>query len=195
MVVVLVWMNGGEQASDAKICYLEFVFGGDDQVLRFDITMNNASSMRIANACASLNDQIYCFLRCEYQSFIGSFADDGFQVSSGNVLHYDIQPVIAAGEVMDGDDIRVGQVGRGHGFLAEEFLDFFVFGIILAKNLDCNRAVQLGIIPFIDNRHSAGAQGFFKNIAIPKDDRLVRLVFHDSLDYNIAALFSWGHGF
>lgn len=110
VVVLFVRLDGGEKPGDAKISDFQAILGCDNQILRFDIAMDNTGSVCITNPSAGLGDQGNSFVYSEDETFIPSFPYDGFQIRTGNVFHNDENAVFIKSKIVDGNDIGVGEV-------------------------------------------------------------------------------------
>lgn len=82
------------------------------------------------------------------------------------MFHDDEEPPSIVPKVMYGDNVGVGEVGGGFGFLAEAFAKGRVFGKSFPQNFDGNGAFQHEVAGFVDNSHSAFADTLLEGVAV-----------------------------
>ena len=70
----------------------------------------------------------------------------------------EVRTVIDLAEIVDDDDMRVVQAGRGSGFLMKPSQPIAVNGEIRRQELERHRPIELGVVGKIDLAHAARAQ-------------------------------------
>ena len=70
----------------------------------------------------------------------------------------EVRTVIDLAEIVDDDDMRVVQTGRGSGFLMKPSQPIAVNGEIRRQELERHRPIELGVVGKIDLAHAARAQ-------------------------------------
>jgi hypothetical protein len=96
-------------------------------------------------------------------------AKPGFEGAALDEVHSEEDLLPEGTDVMDGDDVRVGEASHGLGFADEA--SAVLLGVLTAhdfgmKELDGDAAIELVAVSGIDNTHAAGAQGPQDQVAI-----------------------------
>ena len=84
------------------------------------------------------------------------------------ILHGDEPLAIAFVDFVDGADVRMIQRRSGLRFALETRQRLRIFGHFVGKKFQRDEAVQLGVLGFVDDAHTAAAQ-FFDD-AVVRDD-------------------------
>ncbi len=121
--------------------------------------MNDAALVRFFQRRRNLQsegDYFFLWKRSSREPIRKRFARD--------VLHHqEIHPVLGA-ELIDRFDIRMVQLGQGHGLFAEASAGRVVTQSARGQNLQCHIAVELFITGAVNHTHSSG--GYFFQDAV-----------------------------
>jgi len=128
----------------------------------FDVTVNQARAVGVAESGTGLDEEGDGFFNGEAATLF----NNGFEVGAGDMFHDDEQASGVVAEVVDGDDVGVGEVGGSFGFLAETFAEGRVTGEGFSENLNRHSAFKHEVVCFIDDGHAAFADAFFEGIAV-----------------------------
>ncbi len=124
--------DGGEGARDAKVGDFHPVVGGYQQIVGFEVAVNQSRPVRIANPGANLDHQLDGLLRRERSSA----SEEGLEIGAAHIFHDDEVSVPVAAKIVDGDDVGVEQIGGGAGFLLEAGFEGRIIRVVGAKDLD-----------------------------------------------------------
>ncbi|MBK7180690.1 MAG: hypothetical protein IPH82_26510 [Chloroflexi bacterium] len=83
-----------------------------------------------------------------------------FERKAIDVFHDDVMPVFFLADVVDGDDVGVGEVGGGVGFALEAHQKAFVAGQAFVEHFDGHDAPQFQILGAVNGGHAAAADAF-----------------------------------
>ena len=128
----------------------------------FDVAVNQSSTVGISHPSACLNHQFQRFGDTEAPFLL----DERLQVCARHVFHYDEEMLLIKTKVMHRDDVRVGEVRGGFGFLAEALPKGSVNRKILAQNLNRHKTFQHQILGFIHESHSSRPKGLNQLITV-----------------------------
>ena len=136
----------GSCLGDTEVRHLYLTVFGDNDILRFDIPMNNMIIMRSLNSHAYLDSNTYRFLVRQTRLFFNVF----FEGDAFYQLHYDIVDSVLFSYIIDIYDIGMHQ-SRCRLCLNAEFRDkISVLTKFLFQYLDRHIAIQLMTFCFID---------------------------------------------
>src|SRR5258708_1583820 len=101
---------------------------GDEDVARFDITMNDALIVRSVEGVANLDTD------CEEGVYREWAATDAmFERHSIEVLHSNERLTLMSSDFIDGTDVRVVQCRGGTGFSPQTFQRLWVLGHVVRQ--------------------------------------------------------------
>ncbi len=123
-------------------------------VLRLQITVDDADVMRRLQRPAHLLNDRNCFLR----SKLGPLMDDGGEIFALDILHRDELYPLRFAQVINTDDIAVGDLGGEDQFLFEAVENGTVAGQVRANHFQGHHAAQLNVLGFVNGAHAAFAQ-------------------------------------
>ena len=83
--------------------------------------------------------------------------DATFERSAREVLHHDVRKVVHLADVEDGDDVRVGELGKRARFLHEHAAQVAVSGGRGVEDLDGDLALERGVLRQVDLGGPTGA--------------------------------------
>ena len=95
--------------------------------------------------------------------------DDRGEVLAVDELHDDERPGLVLAVVVDRDDVRVVQRGRGLRLLAEARAEVGVAAVLGAEDLDGDVAVELVVVGAVDPGHPALAEQLDQPVAAAED--------------------------
>jgi hypothetical protein len=152
--------------------------GNDDQVLRFDVAMDDPARVRVREPGTGLHHDLGDALRGE-GAVLG---EDRAQLDAGEELHREIEePVRLLTEVDDARDVRVVESARGERLGVEATTEVDVVLERLVEDLHGDGHAQLAMARPVDRAHAAAAderlhQQFPAGERAPEDgiDRLLR---------------------
>lgn len=166
---LLIRMDGGESPGDAEISHLDALVRRDEDVMRFKVAVNQASPVGISYSGAYLDDQLEGFL----DGKTTAIAEKAFQVGARNPFHNQEEPAGVQAKIVDGDNIWVGKIGGGLGFLVESQAEFLVLGEILAQDFYGNRTFEGKILGPIYDCHASYSDGVLELVAIVEEGRIL----------------------
>ena len=146
-------LGRAERDSDPKVRDFHVVAGGEQHVLGLDITVNQTSTMSDTHCLADLCGDIHRTVDAQGRRLEHNI----FQVDSFDVLHDDITLVAILAHVIHGDDVGVGETGRGLCLLKEPDQKGRFAGILRSKQFDGNGAPQQHVLSTIDLSHATFA--------------------------------------
>jgi hypothetical protein len=80
-------------------------------------------------------------------------------------FHRDECSAVLLADVVNRADIGMVQCGRGSGFSAEAFQGLAVFAELAGKKFKGNKAIEAGVLGFVDHTHPAPTE-FFENAIV-----------------------------
>ena len=130
--------------------------------MRLDIAVDQPGAVGIADPRASLDNQRDGLL----DGIASALAQQGLQILARDVLHDNEQLALVEAEIMNGDNIGMGEVRRSTRLLPEALLEGFIHGILLVQDLDGHISFQHQVTRPEDVRHPALSQTLQQLIAI-----------------------------
>ena len=147
---------------DTEIGKLYLSVCGNNDILRFYITVNNAPVVRRLKSEGNLDRNAGRFLDAQFSLPV----DIIFQRDAFHKLHNDIVNTAVISHVEHVDYVRMGQSGSSLGFRTE----FCDKGLVLTEfrlhHFDRNHTVQLMVHGFINICHSAGTDSAYNLISL-----------------------------
>jgi hypothetical protein len=127
---------------------------GDEDVVGFEVAVDEAGAVGGGEALAGLAVD-----GDDGGPVAGVVAGPGGEGGSGDVLHREEDAALPDGDVVDGDDVGVGEAGDRAG-LAEQAGAGLVGAAAAqrAQELDGDAAVELGVVAEVDLAHAADAE-------------------------------------
>ncbi len=164
MAVAELLAGFADGAGDAKVGYFCTVITSDKDVLGFHITVDETGAVGVAQAIASLNGEVQGAADRQQGFFLVLLPDDLFERKAINEFHDDKVAVAVLADVVDGDDVGVGEVGGRMGFLLEVAQEAFVAGEAFVEHFDGDEAAQSQVLGAVDGGHTTAANTFEKSI-------------------------------
>ena len=160
-------------SGDTKIGDLHPIVTRHQDVLRLHITVDQIRTMSIADTRTDLNRQIERVLDAKRAALLVLKLHKLLQGSTVNKLHHDIVTVVVLADVMNGDDIGMGEIGGRMRFSLEPAEKALVVRQVLMEHLHCDVASQRQVLRPIDNGHTAAAYAVYDAIAPIQDDLII----------------------
>src|SRR5262249_1498978 len=150
-------LRGGD-AGDAKIRDLHLAFGVDHDVARLDVAMDDALRVRVIERQARLGGD-----GCQvFRVPDGAGIEHLFERLAFDELHRDVGQTALFGDVVDGDDTRVGEDARRLRLAKEAAAKLFALlgqgQVAEADGFDGDEAADGGVLGFIHNTHGPAAE-------------------------------------
>ena len=146
---------GGGLLGDAEIGEKGGAVGAEEDVRRLDVPVHDAALVGVAERPPHLPDQVQGPLRIHP----GGFLDPCLEITALHVLHGDPHHVVHGADVVDGDDVGMGQ-GRDDAALVEETADEIALAVAFGVHaLEHHLAMQRVLDCEVDRGHAAAADG------------------------------------
>ena len=136
----------GRCLGNTEIRYFYFAVFGNNDILRFDIPVNNMIIMCCLNAHTHLDGNAYCFLVRQ----TGLFLNVLFEGNALHQFHYNIVDSVFFPYIIDIYDIGMHQSCCRLGLNTEFGYKISILAEFLLQYLDCHISVQLMTFCFID---------------------------------------------
>src|SRR4030067_1161716 len=124
-------MNRCQSAGDPKIRDFEALVGSYDHIMRFYVAMDQTCPMGVAYPSTCLDNQRKSFIHTQASTAL----QNRFEVCAWDIFHDNENLFIIKPEVMDRDNIRMGEGGGSLGFLPEPFTGRWIVLAIFAKEV------------------------------------------------------------
>ena len=122
--------------------------GGDDDVSRLDVAVNNALGMGDIKGVGQLDRHLQqCF------GFERSALQTPTDVLPFKQLHHDERTSLPFSDVEHGTDVWVLKPGSGSSFTPKPLERLLVLGVLVGKELQRDRPVQTGVLRAVDAPH------------------------------------------
>jgi len=128
---------------------------GDENVGRFDVTMNDALGVSGIESVGDLDGDIEKAVQFEWLA-----GDEMLQCDSIEEFHDDEGFAVRLSDVIDSANVGVVQGGSGLRFPFEAGERQRIFGDLVGQELESDAAMKAGIIGFVNNAHTATAESF-----------------------------------
>ena len=146
---------GGVEAGDAEVGDADAVVVADQQVVGLDVAVDEAGGVGRHEAAAGLHEHAQDLLPAAR-----GLVEPAPHGAAGDEFHGDEDLTGVHADVVDGDDVGVGEAGEGLGLAQEEGLA--VAGAVAVDlavhELDGDLAIELGVVGGVDDAHAAGAE-------------------------------------
>ena len=152
----------GYCTGNSKIRYFYFTIRRDNNILRFDITMNDMFCMGSLNSSAHLNCNAQCFFIVQLTFFFNI----GLEGNTFHIFHDNIMNAILAADIINIDDIRMFQTCCRLCFAAELRHKISIFAEFFLQYFDCHISAKGVILRLIDVRHATSSNLTYDFVAI-----------------------------
>jgi hypothetical protein len=142
-------------AGDAEVDEVREVARADQDVRRFDVPVHQPDPVRGIEGRGDLLDDRDGAARLETA---GGLAQDEVEVAALDEAHVDEQPAVDLPEAVDGDDVRIAQLGREMRLATEPRLEVGVRGHVGREDFDSDHPLGLRVVGAEDLSHRAAAQ-------------------------------------
>ena len=143
-----------EKPGDAEIGKLHLALGGQQQVARLDVAMNDAAVVGVAEGLGHLDADPQHFAPGEDPPA----AQLRFQAAAGDQFHGVEEVVALLAEAEEADNVRMIEFAEGLDFGLEALAEVGLVDEGLGEELHGGRLAALGVDPFIDGAHAAAAE-------------------------------------
>jgi hypothetical protein len=151
--------DGGEAAvGEAEVHDADAVVAVDHDVVGLEVAMDEAGGVGGGDPAGGVLEGAQ-----ELGPAAGLGAGPGVEALAGDELHGDPDAVDVGADVVDGDDVGVGELGEGLG-LAQE-ADLAAAAGSGAQELEGDLAVEVGVEGGVDDAHGAGAEAIEEDVA------------------------------
>ena len=123
----------------------------DQDVLRFDVTMDDTTAVSVAYTRADLHRDVYGLADFE----MSTLPNERLEILAIHTLHYDVVLIIVLADVIDRDDVGVIQTGSGLCFTLETSQKSRVVDVCLSKDLHGHFAMEKHINASVHDGHAA----------------------------------------
>src|SRR6185436_2901926 len=164
------------ELGDAEVHDLHRAVGGDPDVGRLDVAVDDAVTMRVLEPAGSLRQDVDALRRRQRLAA----RDDAVEVLAGEVFLHQVRNAVLDAEVVDGDDVAVLQVDGDLRLAEEAVADLRLLG---AAGLDRHPPLEEGVAPLVDDAEPAGA-----DLA---DDGVLADLIHGDVEANPSSQRSW----
>ena len=141
------------QARDAEVCDLHAPVAQHHDVLGLDVAVDDAAAVRVGECAHDLGDEVHRLAPVHAAAALHILLE-GDPVDQ---LHDDILRVTRGGDVIDRDDVRMGELGNGARLVAEAAAELRVVRQFVLENLDRHETVQPVTLRLVDVGHAAAA--------------------------------------
>ena len=137
-----------------RLVRLHLLVGGDEDVVRLDVAMDDPVAVREAEGLEELLGVPDRGVHRERA--VGH--DQLLEAAALDHLHRDVVRPLGLAAVVDGDDVRVREAGGRLRLAAEALDEEVVAGVALVEDLDRDAAPELLVLGEVDVGHPAGAE-------------------------------------
>ncbi len=155
----------GDRARDPEVAELDDVVFGDQDVRRLDVAVHQPLAMRVGEAAGDL-DRVVDGGQLRQHVLVAHQLAERRAVDE---LHHDVVRVVLAPEVVDVDDVRMGELRRRLRFVREALDEVVVLGVLIAQHLDRDPAAQQRVGTAVHERHPARPEDAVDPIAVVED--------------------------
>ena len=140
---------------EAEIENFGVAAGGDKNICRFDIAMDDIFRVSRFEGIGNLNSQ-----REDIFERHGAASDAFFKRLAVEILHDDEGAAVFFADIVNRADIRMIERRRRLRFTAESLEGLAILGHFLRQEFQSYRAVQAGVFGFVDDAHASAAEFF-----------------------------------
>jgi hypothetical protein len=150
-----------EVLGDSEVGYLhrqwcDGIWAGDKQVRGLDVAVDHPLFVCVLEPGGYL---AYKFARLGDRQGT-ALPDESLQIWAIHVLEHQVKPVMPFVRIVNGDDVRVSQLGRGPCSGMEPLPFLGSSGQLRGQNLDCHRPVHGAMLCFVHAPHRPAADLF-----------------------------------
>ena len=136
---------------NAEVHHLDCAVTQHHNILRLDISVDNALTVCVLERTEDLQDEMHGILPAELSLLLHVL----IQRDSVDILHYDKLDPLRKSDIENLNDIRMTEHGNRLGFIAESAQELLVLGKFLLENLDGDGLMIDNIRCTVDICHSA----------------------------------------
>ena len=154
------------EARDAEVHHLCRAVAQQHDVVRLDVLMDDAAAVRVIQRARHLLGEVNCLLPRQ----MVLLAQVVLERDALAQLHDDVLRLgVILRDVVDRNDIIVRQLGYRLCLVVKTLAELVVRRELFFQNLDCHITMQHGVICFVHNGHTAGADDLAHFIAAAKN--------------------------
>ena len=146
---------GANDLDDAEIHQDGLVVDVDHDVGGLDIAVDEAAAVGVTGCLGDVAGIGNRLLQGQLAPGAVQAAQALLQRLAGHELLHHVVQVLVVVEVEDLHDVRVAQLGDGGGFLLEAGDELGIARQVRVDHLDRHDALQVGVVGFVDGRHTA----------------------------------------
>ena len=149
-------------AGEAEVEDADAAVLADEDVVGFEVAMDDADGVGGGEALAGGGEDLE-----DLAPGAALVGEPGAQGLAGDQLHGDEELVVDAADLVDLDDVGVGEAGEGLGLALEAGLADAEAVVVDAgaQELEGDAAVELGVVGGVDDGHAAVAEGAGDDVA------------------------------
>ena len=143
---------GAESFGDAKVGQHRRAVFPEQDILRFDVAVDDAASVGVMQGIGNRPSDVQSFGQRQ------TGADALLQGIARQVLHRQIVGLLIGGDVIDGDDVRIAELGNDPAFAKKTLSEFLIGGEDRLDDFQGDMAVQRLLHGEVNYRHAALAE-------------------------------------
>jgi hypothetical protein len=151
--------------SDAKVGDFHLPVGADEDVLWLDVAVDQPLLVGEVQRGEDLDGDVHG----PGDAQGGTFPDQRLEVRALDVLHHDVVRWPVGPDVVDGDNVGVGDFGGGAGLLLETREKVGIGRVLPAEELDGDDPLEQGVLGPVDLGHPALANLVQQPVALVED--------------------------
>ena len=153
---------GVSQAGDAEVGHLYAAVPQYHDILGLDVPVDDAAAVSVAEAPHDLGDEVQRFPPVHLAPALHIL----LQGNAVDQLHDDVVDALGAGDIVNGDDIGMAELGDRKGFVPEAAAELGVLRQLTFQYFDGHKPVKAMTLGLIDIGHAAGADQLQQFIAV-----------------------------
>jgi hypothetical protein len=157
----------------------------EENVVGLDVAVDDAADVRVVERVGDLaQDAAHLVHR-----LARLVREQRGEIPAGDVRHHEVRDPLALADVVDGHDVRVGQLRRRLRFAGEARADRGIVRQLRRQHLDGDVALESPVTRPIDDRHAAATDLGLEGILVSdcREDAVVQGVGHGS-----GSVATWG---
>ena len=151
------------QTGNPKICNLHASVPENQNVLGLDIPMNDTTAVGMPKGPQDLGNEMNCLPPVQRSTALLHIL---LQRHTVNQFHDNIIQTIRMADIIDRDNIDVGEHGNSLRLIMEPAAKIRVFCQFWLQNLDCHQSVEPMVPALVDHSHASDANAFQNLISV-----------------------------
>jgi hypothetical protein len=160
------------RAREAEVGDADAAVAADQHIVRFEVAVHHAGCVGRGEAAAGADEGGEDLVARRLRRAL----EPGAEGLTGDQLHRNVDTIVALDDIVDDDDVRVGQPREGLGLANEAGLVVradLVGAPVLSQHLERDLAVEDMIVGDVDDAHTADA-GELEDLEAPLNERVAR---------------------